>query len=150
MGGPGSGSLPDNDQSRPGRKRKAALAVVGTGVPEKPDKLPVDVSDAWDMLASLTAGVTFSQDSLLIESTARLWVRVQTLAKLLDSNPADIELNRVSLAVERQLMTSLGKLGLTPRDRQVLLVPQDEKRDLDPFEQLLAKRVRDANAQTKT
>ena len=140
MGGPGSGSFPDSDWSRPGRKKKSAVAVAGTGVPQKPDNLPDAVSAAWDRLCELTAGVTFSQDSTALLMAARLIVRQDAIAAKLDLNPANDELNRTSLAIGRALLTLLRKFGLSPRDRQQLLVPREEIEPDDPFTALLRKR----------
>ena len=140
MGGPGSGSLPGNDWSRPGRKKRSAVAVAGTGTPQKPEGLPDAVSAAWDRLCELTAGVTFSQDSSAILMAARLIVRQDAIAEKLDLAPADIGLNRTSLAIGRALLILLGKLGLTPRDRQVLIVPRDEVIPEGRLETLLRRR----------
>ena len=132
MGGLGSGSLPDHSG---GRKKKQAVAVEGVGVPEKPDGLPSDVSTAWDSLVSLTSGVCFSQDAELLLECSTLKVRQDAFRRALSVNPTDIDLNRMSLAVGRALLLALGKLGLTPRDRQVLLVPRPDPRDdSDPIQ----------------
>ncbi len=145
MGGPGSGSLPNYDPMtpRPGRKPRTALAspVCGSGVPTRPDSLTGETAAAFDELAALTAGVAFSQDSQLIELAASLLTRSRALQRRLADKPDDIDLNRVALAVERQLLVALGKLGLTPRDRQVLVVPKMESNEpKDPLATLLERR----------
>lgn len=139
MGGPGSGSAPNNSFGA-GRKKKMAVAVVGTGKPMMPDGLPDAVQQEWHRLVGLTAGVTFEQDSDALLEAARLVVRQRQLAELLDANPGDLDTQRVSLAVGRALLIVLAKLGMTPRDRQVLLVPRDESSS-DPIQDLLARRV---------
>ena len=132
MGGPGSGSQP-TDHLGSGRKKKQAISVVGTGVPAKPDDLPDDVSEAWDSIAALVEGVAFSQDGMLLEECARLWVRQQAFHRALSATPLDDELNRLSLAIGRALIAALAKLGLTPRDRQILLVARPEAEVPNPI-----------------
>lgn len=67
-----------------------------------------------------------------MEAVVSLVVRHRAMTKELDSRPTDIELNRIALAVGRQLATSLAKFGMTPRDRQVLLVPADPEPESKP------------------
>jgi hypothetical protein len=43
------------------------------------------------------------------------------------------------LAVERNLDTKCAKFGMTPRDRQILLMPKEEE-ELDEFEQMMKDR----------
>ena len=46
MGGPGSGSFPDDGSAhRGGRKKRAAVAVAGSGYPVCPPDLPDEVRD---------------------------------------------------------------------------------------------------------
>lgn len=142
MGGLGSGSVPSNSSSRAGRKKKTAVAVEGTGLPEKPQGLPKDVGAAWDTLVALTSGVCFSQDAELLLECATLKVRQDAFRRALSVKPTDDELNRTSLAVGRALLTALAKLGLTPRDRQLLLVPRPEAEPDDPIANLLEARKR--------
>ena len=135
MGGAGSGRI---NETR-GRKPKAAVNVVGCGVPCPAQKLTGDVQAAFDRLVELTSGTSFSQDSIAIELAARLMVRSSKLDDAITSKPDDAELHRLSLAITRQLITLLAKFGLTPRDRQVLLVPRDDE-EQDDLERLLAER----------
>ncbi len=143
MGGLGSGSMPNyrgNGNNGGGRRKKQAVAVEGIGVPAKPDGLPDDVGKAWDALVILTSGVTFSQDAELLLECATLKVRQDAFRRELSVKPTDIELNRMSLAVGRALLLALGKLGLTPRDRQVLLVQNEGRDEPDELDKLLSKR----------
>lgn len=125
MGGTGSGSQPDW-KPKPGRRKQAAVTVAGTGVPQKPERLSAEASSVWDMLVKATAGTAFSQDSIALESVVSLVVRQRAINEALDAKPADADLNYLSLAIGRQLLASLAKFGLSPRDRQVLLVPKEE------------------------
>ncbi len=138
MGGRGSGALPDDygDSHRGGRKKRAAVAVVGSGKPERP-KLPKDVAACWDKIAETVSGVAFSQDTEAITEAAWLLHRQQKFRKALQKSPLDEELNRLSLAVGRALMVLLGQFGLTPRSRQILLVPKEEEAEKDEFEKML-------------
>lgn len=139
MGGPGSGWRSEN--VGPGRKKKIAIAVEGIGLPQKPEGLPAAVGKAWDELVSLTSGVCFSQDAELLLECATLQVRQAAFRAALADDPLDEDLNRLSLAVGRALLTALGKLGLTPRDRQNLLVPRpDTAEDDDPISALVKRR----------
>jgi hypothetical protein len=119
MGGIGSGQY----MKTRGDENKTTL-VRGTGIPDMPKGLSKEVQEKWRYVCDLTTGVTFSQDSAAILEAARLMVRQDSINEELDTNPeTNIELARLSLAVSRQLMTVLGKLGLTPRDRQMIQVP---------------------------
>jgi phage terminase small subunit len=137
MGGPGSGSFPDDGSShRGGRKKRAAVAVVGTGNPEKPDGLPDGVGDCWDRIAETVQGVAFSQDSEAITEAAWLLWRQEQFREKLHEDPTSDELNRVSLAIGRALATMLTQFGMTPRSRQILLVPK-EPEEKDEFEKMM-------------
>lgn len=119
MGGIGSGQY----MKTRGDENKTTL-VRGTGSPEMPKGLSKEVQAAWKYVCELTTGVTFSQDAAAILEAARLMVRQDAINEELDTSPeTNIDLARLSLAVSRQLMTVLGKLGLTPRDRQMIQVP---------------------------
>ncbi len=136
MGGSGSGSFPeDGSTHRGGRQKRSAVAVVGVGLPEKPENMPADVSKCWDRIAEVVAGVAFSQDGEAITEAAWLLSRQEKFRKALDSNPFDEELNRLSLAVGRSLSAIFTQFGMTPRSRQMLLVPREEK-EVDEFEQM--------------
>jgi hypothetical protein len=137
MGGRGSGSFPDDGSAhRGGRKKRAAVAVAGSGLPVRPDGLPDDVAMCWDRLAETVSGVAYSQDSeAMVEAAWLLWRQEQFRAALLEQ-PLDEELNRLSLAVGRSLSALLTQFGMTPRSRQILLVPKEEEAK-DEFEQLM-------------
>ncbi len=137
MGGPGSGSFSDDDYARPGRRKRAAVAVVGSGVPVRPDDMPEDVAKCWDRLAETVSGVAFSQDSEALTEAAWLLWRQGKFREALQANPVNEELNRLSLAVGRQLATLLAQFGLTPRSRQILLVPSKDDQEQDEFEKLM-------------
>ena len=126
MGGVGSRSYSDN-LDRGGRPKKSAVAVCGTGIPEMPDGLPADVQQAWQRIAEMTSGVTFSQDSMAITEAARLAVWKDKLSQCVETNPADLVLGKMALSVGRQLLVVMAKLGLTPRDRQSLVVPRKDE-----------------------
>ncbi len=130
MGGPGSGRA---NESR-GRKPKAAMNVVGTGVPCPVTELPEDVAAAFNRLAELTSGVSFSQDSIAIELAARLMCRLAKLDALIDKGVDSQSTHRLALAIARQLTALLAQFGLTPRARQVLLVPREEEGEIDELE----------------
>lgn len=128
MGGAGSRSYASDPANRgQGRKPKAAIGVCGTGIPEMPNGLSKDVKAAWNQLIELTSGVTFSQDSIAILEAARLMARQEWFAVALEEDPLNDDLNRLSLAVGRQLNMILGQLGLTPRARQSLLIPKKDE-----------------------
>lgn len=138
MGGPGSGSFPDNPNHGGGRSKKAAVNVCGTGVPVRPDGMPDEVASIWQRVFDLTAGVAFEQDSDSVAELADLLWRQSEHRKALRDRPLDIDLNKQSLAIGRAVNTLLFQFGLTPRSRQVLLVPKEESQELDPFDQLKA------------
>jgi len=128
MGGPGSRSYSSDPANRgQGRKPNMALSVRGTGVPEMPEGLPIEVRAVWRQLVEMTSGVTFSQDSIAILETARLILRQEAFHLALASDPTNSKLSNDSLSVGRQLMKMLEKLGLTPRDRQSLVVAREEE-----------------------
>lgn len=135
MGGPGSGSFPDDGSThRGGRQKKSAVAVIGSGSPDKPDDLPADVSRCWDRLAEVVSGVAFSQDSEAITEAAWLLARQQKFRNALEKDPLDEELNRLSLAVGRAMSAIFTQFGMTPRSRQILLVPREDE-EVDEFEE---------------
>lgn len=138
MGGPGSGSFPDNPNQRGGRTKKAAVQVCGTGVPIKPDGMPSDIAVIWDRVFDLLSGVAFEQDSDAVAELADLLWRQGEYRKALRERPLDIDLNKQSLAIGRAVNTLLVQFGLTPRSRQVLLVPKVEVAEVDPFDALRA------------
>lgn len=128
MGGPGSRSYSSDPANRgQGRKPKTSVGVCGTGVPEMPKSVSKEVKAAWDKIVELTSGVTFSQDSIAILEAARLMARQEWFAVALEEDPLNDDLNRLSLAVGRQLNMILGQLGLTPRARQSLLIPKKDE-----------------------
>jgi hypothetical protein len=139
MGGPGSGWGADEPASRAGRKKRNAVSVCGSGEPIKPSGISPDVSAAWDRVVEVTEGTTFSQDSLAIEEMADLLAMRDTLRNQIKANPADLDIVRTRLAVGRGLTAMFAKFGLTPRDRQVLLVPREDD-EKDDLEQLMAER----------
>lgn len=136
MGGRGSGSFPDDGSShRGGRKKRAAIAVAGSGYPVRPE-LPDGVAACWDRLADTVTGVAFSQDSEAMTEAAWLMWRQQQFHAALLSDPLNDDLNRVSLAVGRSLSALLTQFGMTPRSRQILLVPK-EPEEKDEFEKMM-------------
>lgn len=139
MGGPGSGWGADDPASRAGRKKRSAVSVCGSGVPEKPKGISPEMSAHWDRVAELTSGSAFSQDSLAMEEIAEMLTIRDKLAAVIRLNPADLDTVRTRLAVGRQLGALFSKFGLTPRDRQVLLVPREDE-EKDDLEQLMAER----------
>lgn len=135
MGGRGSGSFPDDGSThRGGRQKKAAVAVVGSGSPVRPD-LPEAVLKHWDRLAEIVQGVAYEQDSEAMQEAAWLLWRQQKFHEALYALPLDEELNRLSLAVGRSLSALLTQFGMTPRSRQILLVPK-EAEEKDELEEL--------------
>lgn len=138
MGGPGSGTFPDDVTRRGGRSKKAAVQVCGTGVPIKPDDMPDEVSEIWRRVYDLTAGVAFEQDSDAVAELSWLLWRQDKFRAALTERPLDIDLNKQSFAVSRAMNTLLFQFGLTPRSRQVLLVPKEEAKEVDPFDALQA------------
>ena len=92
----------------------------------KRDGLSDESASVWKALTAALKGTAYSQDSIALEAAVSLVVRQRALNRELDANPTDVALNRISLAVGRQLASALAKFGMTPRDRQVLLVPKVE------------------------
>ena len=134
MGGSGSGRPSEN--WRGGRKPKTAMAVVGTGLPEIPADMPIEVRPHWWRLIDMTQGVAFSQDTFALTELSWLLWRQQKFNEKLQAMPCDDELNRLSLAIGRAILILLGQFGLTPRSRQSLLVPRDEPDEEDELERL--------------
>lgn len=154
MGGRGSGSLPDDIGShRGGRSKKSALAVTGSGAPVMPRALSADAAYHWELLTERLSGVVFEQDSHILGRMA-IWMSQLTrldgdLAVLQDGVSSEDDgdgdgeaverLIRTMLAIERNLDTKCAKFGMTPRDRQLLLMPKEEE-ELDAFEQMIKDR----------
>lgn len=137
MGGPGSGSFPDDGSThRGGRKKKAAVAVTGSGLPVKPRGLSKDESKCWDDLNQQVSGIAFEQDSDALTELACLTVRQRAYLKAIRKDLLNSDLNRESLAIGRAIVPLRGKFGLTPRDRQLLLVPREEA-EKDELEKLM-------------
>lgn len=137
MGGPGSGSFPDDGSThRGGRAKKAAVAVAGSGAPEIPQGLPAEVQACWHRIAEVVSGVAFSQDSEAITEAAWLMWRQQQFHDALKLDPLNETLNRLSLAVGRSLSALWTQFGMTPRSRQILLVPKEPEQK-DEFEQMM-------------
>lgn len=137
MGGPGSGSFPDDGSAhRGGRRKRAAVAVSGSGHPVRPADLPAEVAECWDRLAETVEGVAYAQDSEAITEAAWLLWRQERFREALETDPLNETLNRLSLAVGRSLSVLLGQFGMTPRSRQILLVPK-EPEEKDEFEKMM-------------
>lgn len=140
MGGKGSGALPgDTSNHGGGRQKRAAVGVVGVGVPIKPEDLPYDVGDCWDRIAETVSGVAFSQDSDAITEAAWLVWQLGEVNNELHDQPLNTELTKSALALKRTLSAFWTQFGMTPRSRQVLLVQKDEE-ELDEYEQMLKDR----------
>ena len=141
MGGVGSGQYQKNND-----RESKTTSVRGTGKPQMPEGLSREISVAWERVCELTAGVTFSQDGDAILEAARLIVRQNAINEELDTNHSiDVELARLSLAVSRQLMTVLGKLGLTPRDRQMIQVPLKADQKKSRLQEIRDRQSEEAN-----
>lgn len=134
MGGKGSGR--PNESVHKGRPKTAAMAVVGSGVPIRPNA-PADVLECWDLFADVVSGVAFEQDSEAITDAAWLLWRQRKFREALHADPLNDDLNKRSLAVGRALWITFGQFGMTPRSRQVLLVPREDEGEKDEFEQML-------------
>jgi hypothetical protein len=118
------------------------MAVAGCGVPVMPDGLRDDAIEQWEIMAALLSGVAFEQDSFVlgriavwIARLAQLDAAVNALDCLVDAEECD-KLLRLMLAVERNIDNKCAKFGLTPRDRQLLLIPKPVE-ELDEFEQMM-------------
>jgi len=140
MGNKNSGRQPGDG---PDQRRQMSL-VCGTGVPTKPPGLPKDVSDAWDWIERMVAGVVFEQDTLTIQMAAECWVDHCDYVILKRDNKHDLEefdrLVRAQLAIDRQLNALFDRLGLNPKARQTLRVPRETAGEKDDLEQLMAER----------
>lgn len=136
MGGKGSG-WGSEDVSRAGRKKKSAIAVSGSGTPTCPDDLPEAVKPYWWRFADVVQGIAFEQDTEAVTEAAYLLWRQQKFREALQSDPLNDEMNRLSLAVGRSLSAIMTQFGMTPRSRQILLVPKEEE-PKDEFEELAA------------
>lgn len=136
MGGPNSGRPSDGTGAR--NKPKAALAVVGSGVPAPLSDLTREQQRVWDWIVETTAGLAFQQDSMAVEELAKLWVKQQKLHARLESEPDDEEANKLSLAIGRRLESLWHKFGLDPRSRQGMLRPvPPEEPELDELEKMM-------------
>jgi phage terminase small subunit len=134
MGGRGSGSFPDDGSVHGvGRPKKSAVAVAGSGSPVKPDWLPDECEKLWQDIADVVQGVAFEQDSIAIAMMAELLERYHALARVVRSDKSDHDSLRSWLAVGRPLKILMGDFGMTPRSRQILLVPKEDE-DKDPFD----------------
>lgn len=134
MGGPGSGRISPSGSEGRDRRRKSAMSVVGVGVPDKPPDLPPAVAEFWDRLVELTQGVTFSQDSAAIAELAWLTWRQSKFREALADEPLDENLNRTSLAIGRAMSALWAQFGMSPRARQILLVPHTEPEEIDELD----------------
>lgn len=137
MGGPGSGSFPDDGSAhRGGRKKRAAVAVAGSGYPVCPADMPDDVREHWERFAERVSGIAFSQDSEVMEQIAwDLW-QLQQFRKAIHEDPLNEALTRTAKAIWRPLAPLLRDFAGTPRARQILLVPKEEE-EKDEFEKLM-------------
>jgi phage terminase small subunit len=136
MGGKGSGSLPDNPNWGGGRSKRSAVSVAGSGMPEMPDNLPPLVQDEWHRLVEVTSGVTFSQDSSVLADLAWATVLMRKCELELRDNWLDPQLHKQWLDLGRRKLALQLQLGLTPRSRQVLVVPDNDQEEVDPLEAL--------------
>jgi len=140
MGGRGSGSFPDDGSThRGGRSKKAAVVVTGNGVPVCPSDLSESVKQYWWQVADQVQGVAFEQDSDAITEMAWLMYRQNEYRQGFLANPTDEVANRTSLAIGRAIKDLWVQFGMTPRSRQVLLVPREDD-EQDDLEQLMAER----------
>lgn len=137
MGGKGSGAQPgQNSNHRGGMPKKAAVAVVGSGVPILPENFTDEEFSNWEFIVELTGGVACSQDSLALCELAQLMeLQVELRQERRDGNK-DPEIVRLIHANGRAMQWIWTQFGLTPRSRQVLLVPKEEE-ELDEFEQMM-------------
>ncbi len=144
MGGRGSGSAPDDGIAHGGgRAKKSAVAVVGIRVPLPPDCAPDAVVAVWQRIIDTLAGRVFEDDSDALWELAELTVEnTEIRDELRPMNKEDDEyqnLKRVQLANHRAVRDLWAKFGMTPRDRQLLLMPGEEE-ELDPLEERLRNR----------
>jgi hypothetical protein len=118
-----------------------------------PRGLSADAAYHWELLTERLSGVVFEQDSHILGRMA-IWMSQLTrldgdLAVLQDGVSSEDDgdgdgeaverLIRTMLAIERNLDTKCAKFGMTPRDRQLLLMPKEEE-ELDAFEQMIKDR----------
>lgn len=138
MGGLGSGRVSPSGGMGRDRRRKSASLVCGSGTPEMPPDLPPAVGAVWERLVEMTAGVAFAQDSEALAELAWLTWRQSRFRDALATEPLDENLNRTSLALGRAMLALLTQFGLSPRSRQILLVPAvepEERDELDEWQQ---------------
>lgn len=138
MGGPNSGRPSDGTGAR--NQPKAALAVVGSGVPEPLSDLTVEQRRVWDWIVETTSGVAFNQDSMAVEELAKLYVRQQKNHRRLDADPSDDDASKLALAIGRRMEALWHCFGLDPRSRQGMLKPSNEVAELDELEQMMQDR----------
>lgn len=141
MGGKGSGSFSDDGIAhRGGRKKKSAIAVSGSGEPVKVPGLSKGASTIWDRIAEVVSGVAFVQDSEALGVMAELMHDDRALRQCMNELPVGSEeydvVKRLQLANIRAIKDSMNHFGMTPRTRQLLLVPKEE-RELDEYEKML-------------
>lgn len=140
MGGRGSGRVPEGSKGLPsgqGRKKTTAVAVVGSGEPVMPRDMPDRVQECWFRLIDATAGIAHEQDTeMLVEASYLLYQREQ-LRNEICYDPTNIDLTKLNLTIGRSLFVILSHFGLTPRSRQLLLIPKQEE-EQDEFEKLMA------------
>jgi hypothetical protein len=136
MGGRGSGQYPGNANQRGGKTKKSAIDVVGRGHPVMPADFPEEAKDFWYDIVDQTDGVAFSQDSAAIATLAGYYWRRTKFDEALRQDPLDHQLNVDANSLDRCILRMWEKFGLTPRDRQVLVVPTEEVEELDELEKL--------------
>ena len=132
MGAKGSGGTMESR----GRKVKTAIAVVGSGVPEMPLGMTESVKPFWRRVVDVTAGVAFEQDSETLGELAQLLWRQSQFVECLEGDPLNDDMNRISLAIGRAILVLCSQFGLTPRSRQILLVPKEDVEEEDELEKL--------------
>ncbi len=141
MGGNGSGS--PSDERRRGGRSKQATVTAGTGAPEKLKGMPLAIDNEFDRIAAMLEGVAFFQDSDAIAAMAYLSLEAQELREelrdLMKGSEEYEKLKRIELANLRALKDMWAQFGLTPRSRQILLVPKEEE-ELDELEQMMKDR----------
>jgi phage terminase small subunit len=117
--------LGDNEMGRKGYL--PAVLHLPSGIqpaaPVKPVDMPEDVSDAWDWIVTecMERGSLTTGDAMVVEAAARTWAQYMALQELVQADPADEKLSRLSLAVLRQWTVLSMKLGMNPIDRHRLL-----------------------------
>ncbi len=134
MGGIGSGQYQGNSNWRGGKSKKTAVQVAGSGTPQMPEDLDKEARVHWHRIVELTQGVAFEQDSNAIAELARLCARQDAFNTALEKDPLNESLNRTSLAIGRAMHSLRLQFGLTPRSRQILVVPVDESEEPDELE----------------